>query len=677
MPKLLENREVYDLDRFPPSLFAKYTKNATGGQNPQTQVRLRVALLKERRGGPLELVRGSWVCGEDADFEEEIRQNAVDIFERPISRKLAEWSADDDYGEEVSPQVADPHLDQDVFKELKLIRKLVYGSIHPLRRFLDAHYETIVLLYDWALSTKEHYWNTLTNQLIPQLPRKELSHLTAQDFDRAIRMTNEKFVDQKGRDYSDDRMGQFFSNLFAIMEYASAYYEIPNVLKDSVYYEKSRIRFRQDSLEKRVEKHLRMRCLDLEEELLLARRIMDQELEKINSLDPWGEKKEMPVSCGIAAWTGARPSENSGIHVGSRIPFSYKNKHKDRRLLMIQNKVTPEGSQSPDLKTINSFRMIPLLKVLNLMMEWEEKHIKQFYKLNKKQTERSLLSSRDGKHPIKPKELGAEITKLLRQCLKSPEDKLTHFVPVHDVNGELIPVEENSSAYQLRRNFSGLLLNKLGFPLERAMAAMGHHVPGAEGRRWMLYNEDVLTEDMSRMDKLILFPFISEMGRQKLWEQSDPRDKIITLGDCGEFQDAAALKLQAVPRSDKDRVTVRLNINVREPSDVLCLKSMTETSATVVVDAFYGKKRRELPLNNFNAYWDKVFELTRKLHETSNELSFQEDTGEEHDAEVDMEEDDYVQGMYETSESQMDLDDVWTLRGDELSDDDMDDEDDE
>ena len=239
MPKLLENREVHDLEQFPPDLFVVYTKNSTpkNDQAQKPQVRLRATLFKDLRGKQkMELVRGSWVCDTDADYDGELRSHALEIFERPIGRKLCDWDAEA-AGED---EMTDPDRNEAVFNELKAIQKKVYGAVHPLRRFLDHHFDTIALLYDWAPITREQYWNTLVNQLIPQLPQKEVSALTARDFDVAIAALERKFTDSKGREYSENRLGKFVSNLFCVMEYAADYYEILNVLEDSAYYEKGK-----------------------------------------------------------------------------------------------------------------------------------------------------------------------------------------------------------------------------------------------------------------------------------------------------------------------------------------------------------------------------------------------------------------------------------------------------
>ena len=172
MPKLLENREVHDLEKFPPDLFVVYTKNSISkkDQDEKTQVRLRATLFKDLRGNQkMELVHGSWVCDTDADYDDELRRHAMEIFERAVGRKLCDWNAGDAAGED---EMTDPDRNEAVFKELKAIRKKVYGAVHPLRRFLDNHFDTIALLYDWAPITQEQYWNTLVNQLIPPASAK-------------------------------------------------------------------------------------------------------------------------------------------------------------------------------------------------------------------------------------------------------------------------------------------------------------------------------------------------------------------------------------------------------------------------------------------------------------------------------------------------------------------------
>jgi len=672
MPKLLERREVYDLEGFPPDLFAKYIKNTErSSRHKERQIRLRVTLLKDLGEKWLELVSGSWTCALDSDFEEEVRRNAMEIFERPISRRLAEWEEDGDI--EIG-ETAAPGWNEEAMAVLKTIRKQVYGSVHPLRRFLDSHYETVADLYDWHLSTRTKYWYTLTNQLIPNLPQKEVAKLTAQDFDEAIGILEKKFLDRTGQPYSEGRRKKFFSNLYSIMEYASDYYGIPNVLEESDYYKTSRVRYRQEPLKKRIEKHLRIRSLDLEEELRLAKEIMDAELEKVNSISPWTDNDQTPVSSGIAAWMGVRPSENGGLHDASRIPFTQK-RYRDRGMLLVQDKVGSDGKLSPDLKSPNSYRALPIPKVLDSMMRWERVHTKVVRGLTEEEAKHRLLSSKDGEKPMKPEDLSAQLAKLLRKCLKAPDEKLIQSIPVTDESGELIPMEENTTAYQYRRNFSGMWLNRLGFWLEAVMAALGHYVPGMEGRRWMLYNEDAATEQMLRMDNLILFPIASEADRQYGWEQTDPREDVKELALCGEFQDAAALKLQARPYSEKDRVTVRLDIRTREPSDALYLQSSAETAATLDVDVFFGKKQKRQPLNTLNPYWDKVFEAAKSLRESGAE---EKNAWDEDAVWPEMEEElEYIQRQYEMAESHLEEEKTWTLSGDELGDRDMDEEEDE
>lgn len=669
MPKLLENREVHDLEQFPPDLFVVYTKNSTPkkdqGQKPQ--VRLRATLFKDLRGKQkMELVHGSWVCDTDADYDEELRSHALEIFERPIGRKLCDWDAEA-AGED---EMTDPDRNEAVFNELKAIRKKVYGAVHPLRRFLDNHFDTIALLYDWAPITREQYWNTLVNQLIPQLPQKEVSALTARDFDVAIAALERKFTESRGREYSENRLGKFVSNLFSVMEYAADYYEIPNVLEDSAYYEKGRLRYRQDSLEQRIEKHLRVKSLDLQEELRLADLITELMLNR-ESGDNEIEKEAVPVGAGVGFMEGFRPAEICGIHFGSRIPFS-QSQYQSRHYLLAQNKVTPDGKQSPDLKTINSFRAVPIQKALDCIMDYEGRHVQRSLELPEEELKHRLVLTKDGNTPMKPKDLSLANGKLLRRCLKAADEKLVHTVPVLDENGEQIPIEENVTSYQFRRNFCGNLLNKLGFPLKKAMAAMGHYIAEDVGRRWMYYNEDALIEDMHRMDQLILFPIASEAERKYPWEQTDPRKEIIELGHCGEFQDAAALMLQATPKTKEARVTVRLHLSTKEPSDALRIRNIGEASVTMDADVFYGRKIKKTPLNLLNTYWDNVFAAASCSDETQEALPAE-------DSELETEEidTDYMQMQYEMAESELLPDEIWTLKGDELSEADLSGEDDE
>ena len=670
MPKLLENREVHDLEKFPPDLFVVYTKNSISkkDQDEKTQVRLRATLFKDLRGNQkMELVHGSWVCDTDADYDDELRRHAMEIFERAVGRKLCDWNAGDAAGED---EMTDPDRNEAVFKELQAIRKKVYGAVHPLRRFLDNHFDTIALLYDWAPITQEQYWNTLVNQLIPQLPQKAVSALTARDFDLAIAALERKFTDAKGREYSENRLGKFVSNLLCVMEYAADYYEIPNVLVDSAYYDKGRLRYRQESLEQRIEKHLRVKSLDLQEELRLADLITGLMLNRGHE-DREIEKEAVPVGAGVGFMGGFRPAETCGIHFGSRIPFSQTQYH-NRHYLLVQNKVTPDGKQSPDLKTINGFRGIPVLKALDCIMDYEEQYVQRSLELPEEALKHRLVLTKDGSIAMKPKDLSLAIGKILRRCLKEADEKLVHTVPVQDENGDQIPIEENVTSYQLRRNFCSNMLNKLGFSLKKAMAAMGHYIAEDVGRRWMYYNEDALIEDMHRMDQLILFPIASEAARKYPWEQTDPRKEIIELGHCGEYQDAAALTLQATPYTQEDCVTVRLHLSTKEPSDALQIRNLGEASVTMDADVFYGRKAKKTPLNLLNTYWDNVFAAASYSNETREALPAEE--SELEPAEIDT---DYMQMQCEMAESELLPDEIWTLRGDELSEADLSEEDDE
>jgi len=167
MPKLLENRNVYDLVNFSPQYFLTYTSENIGNG----EVRHRATLFKDIPPKQMELLRGSLVCNADADPKEELRQHAVEIFERPIARALKKGGMDEeDEGEEEASELGNAEIQ--LLRELKALRKQVYGTVHPLRRFLDSHYGTIALLYDWAPSTIDRYWNTLTNQLIPNMKQK-------------------------------------------------------------------------------------------------------------------------------------------------------------------------------------------------------------------------------------------------------------------------------------------------------------------------------------------------------------------------------------------------------------------------------------------------------------------------------------------------------------------------
>jgi len=654
MPKLLENRNVYDLVNFSPQYFLTYTSENIGNG----EVRHRATLFKDIPPKQMELLRGSLVCNADADPKEELRQHAVEIFERPIARALKKGGMDEeDEGEEEASELGNAEIQ--LLRELKALRKQVYGTVHPLRRFLDSHYGTIALLYDWAPSTIDRYWNTLTNQLIPNMKQKEIPRLTATDFDEAIVVLEEKFLKNQRREYSQERVGQFFSNLYSVMEYAADYYGIPNVLQNSRYYERFRGRYWQEPLEKRIEKHLRIKSMDLEEEARSAQLILglaDKQEEKKN-----GKERISPVGTGVGAWEGLRPSEICGLHYGSRIPFALA-ACKGRNYLLVQTKVTPKGEWSPDLKTINGYRALPLSKVMDLLMDQEIAYAQETYGVDEETLMHRPVVTKDGKRPLKPKELSGDNGKILRQSLKAANEKRVLAVPARmDEGGELIPLEENDTSYQYRRNFSSSMLNKLGFPLKTVQGMLGHEIPEMRGIRWMLYNEEELAEQMECMDQLVFFPIADEGERMHPWEQTDPRKEIRKLDPSGEFRDAATLRLAAEPYSETDQVTVRLEINMKEPSDKISLDSIAETSVAVEADTFFGKKRKQTPLNNLNAYWDMVFSVLKRGVSEWNETESMEDSVLDDETEVD-----YIQQQYEKEVSELDPEESWSLSGNEV-----------
>ena len=138
-----ECRAVYGLEHFLPEYYVTYTVESQNDIN----TRLRMQLMAETDGDPIHIINGSQVCKKNADYERVIRENAFKAFRAPIVRAIDRGG--------------------DKAKQLNKLYTRVYGREHPLRKFLDNHYDSITVIYGWAPSTIEHYWSTLTNQLIP------------------------------------------------------------------------------------------------------------------------------------------------------------------------------------------------------------------------------------------------------------------------------------------------------------------------------------------------------------------------------------------------------------------------------------------------------------------------------------------------------------------------------
>ena len=89
-------------------------------------------------------------------------------------------------------------------------------------------------------------------------------------------------------------------------------------------------------------------------------------------------------------------------------------------------------------------------------------------------------------------------------------------------------------------------------------------------------------------------------------------------------------------------------------------------------DVFYGRKIKKTPLNLLNTYGDNVFAAASYSNETREALP-----AEESELETEEIDTDYMQMQYEMAASELLPDEIWTLKGDELSEADLSEEDDE
>ncbi|MBR2620922.1 MAG: aminotransferase class V-fold PLP-dependent enzyme [Clostridia bacterium] len=255
-------------------------------------------------------------------------------------------------------------------------------------------------------------------------------------------------------------------------------------------------------------------------------------------------------------------------------------------------------------------------------------------------------------NPKKPNEIGRTGKKLLKRAIgQSRERELALPVPqIENAAGTLIPLEENESAYQYRRNFCHTMLNILGFSLQSVQGMMGHDIPSLRSKRWMLYHEAKLIEQMNRMDQLILFPIASEEARTNEWEQTDPRKDIHVIDECGEFLDECALTLSAQPYSPTDVITLHLFVKCNEPTDALTITALTDgTEITAYPYSFTQEPNTTINIRNH--YLDMVFAMCKK---NIGKLDVEED--ETLDDEMDITADETELEKYEAIPSEFDDD---------------------
>ena len=619
------NQFIYIFEDCFADTFVTYKKEA----KDEDEIRVRCKLYRGNREHPFEIGSASFCCKKTADVEAELRAQETGVFIKAIQKKWTLLSENPE-AEDAEKEAVRP-----------LYQKFCEG-VSPFRRFLNYHFDDIAALRDWKISTIESYWNTLTNQIDAKLPRKELGQLTASDFDRMIEALNESWKDRTEKDYGEDRVEQFFSICYSMMEYASELYGIPNVMRMSKFYDDKNLKNPTETLAVRIEKRLRSKSLTDSEQEKSARLLMTGEQEKGRTIGTASQK-----------FLGVRPCEGSGLRFGSRIPF-ISGRWRGRHYMLVQVKTDSSGHYNPDLKTINGYRALPIPKVLDKLIDREQEYAVEIRGIPEEEVWQAPLVAKKSGRPLKPTELSSISKSVLTESLgRDRSRQISLPIPAEETeDGQKLPLEENETSYQYRRNFCHILLNVLGMPLKRAQAMMGHEIPSVIRRRWKLYHEKELGEQMELLDQVILFPIADESERTSPWDQTDPRKEVFELEKLGEFKDGSTLNFHVKPYSDTDKVTLRLYIDCNEPSDELTLTAESEQELKVTSSAFFSLKEAPAGLNLRNAYLDMVFAPIPEVHESD----YDGGTREEIEPDEENVGADYYDRLYEEAPSEIEED---------------------
>lgn len=490
----------------------------------------------------------------------------------------------------------------------------IYGGSNPFSKFVGIHFDNIAQLHGWQPSTIINYRNTLL-QLARFVPNSPIPLLRGIDFDIVIQKAEEKFraeqVEKHEKDsgYSDSRLGQFLNVLFAVMEYAASNYDIENPMLKSERYRENRSKFggkgvKIKPIETLIEKRLRMKGLETESQVSVAREIGDL---IYAGTDP------MAIGVGVQMLAGLRPSEVCGLQYGAIYKFTREG-WEHRSYLLVHTKIDYRtGNPSNKLKTVHAYRAVPIQITLQ---KWLDEHVAQVSKniCNYVESgfEDQYIVSKDwkGEKPVKTKDFCRRSAQILQEGAKDSKEFLGIQIPVdYDDDGNQIVMEENKSAYQYRRNFGSIMLSTLGIKHHAVQCVFGHKPTKKELRKWLSNHEDELIRLLQEMDKFVLCPAKNEVEQaEKPWSRRDYREKPIKLVDgFGEFKNVPALVLYVEPYSEEDQVTLRLLVKPNEPGDKLEFKVSSEQSVQVTVDEFCSKSKGADRLNLENDYLDMVF----------------------------------------------------------------------
>ncbi len=570
MPRRInDERKVYIFPEEAPEVYVEYTirnEKSSGADGGKKQVRLMCTLFEKNKL----LCTTSFVAEEGSNYNQYVQENARKLFKRAIQQH--------------------PCCEH-------LYKKIYYGMT-PFQKYLKNHFEHIAILNDWAASTTLKYRGTLMNQLAPQLPAVPLRQLTAENFDKAIdALIQQRKEDKNGEGYSESRIEQFFSVLHSVMEYAAYMVGMENVLKDSKYYNnKNRKRAAGKSTETLIRKWLRPKALNLQE-LKGAAACILAELENGNPL---------AIGTAIQLWLPLRPSEVCGLRFENIFHFTQPG-WQDRCYFLVHLGVTTDRKYNARLKTENAYRAVPIPRELQILLERYKKARMEEGGLTEEQVNAQPILLKNG-NLVKSSELCVVSKKILSNIMKVGSGLSDALLRMEDEDGEERDGEENTTAYQYRRNGASMYLNICGLPVEDVQSILGHDIRAVDGKRWLLNHEEALIRKMQLMDRLILFPDSSESMEKEL-SRHDPRLEVYEVDGCGSFRDTSTLHLEVQPYSETDVVTIQMELKAREPHDALrCSVDAGVIEQSQAIVFLEEKADPHSAVNLENVYLDALFD---------------------------------------------------------------------